>query len=205
MGTRRKRGGGRTREEEDYQNDLKWDENLEQNLSEKQEERKLEAREKRKQDHLLDLPSKKHRLGTIIPDVNSGKCRWTPAGFFKRQVWKSFELDPRNAPLNVSLSEEAMKSLVLEVDVNDESDDAIQLTREFIERLPLVRGSRVMKMVLEGDSPNGVSPRLESPAAYLDDDLIGESFSSIGRRSSISSSSSSSSSSSKNIEKNSAV
>ena len=58
-----------------------------------------------------------------------------------------------------------------------------------------------MKMVLEGDIPNGVSPRLEIPAEYLDDDLIGESFSSIGRRSSISSSSSSSSSSSKNIRK----
>ena len=58
-----------------------------------------------------------------------------------------------------------------------------------------------MKMVLEGDIPNGVSPRLEIPAEYLDDDLIGESFSSSGRRSSISSSSSSSSSSSKNIRK----
>ena len=201
VGTRREKRR-EDEEEEDYQNDLKWDENLEQNLSEKQEERKLEAREKRKQDHLLDLPSKKYRLGTIIPDVNSGKCRSRhPPDFFKRQVWKSFELDPRNAPLNVSLSEEAMKSLVLEVDVNDESDDAIQLTREFIERLPLVRGSRVMKMVLEGDIPNGVSPRLEIPAEYLDDDLIGESFSSSGRRSSISSSSSSSSSSSKNIRK----
>ena len=200
VGTRREKR--REDEEEDYQNDLKWDENLEQNLSEKQEERKLEAREKRKQDHLLDLPSKKYRFGTIIPDVNSGKCRSRhPPDFFKRQVWKSFELDPRNAPLNVSLSEEAMKSLVLEVDVNDESDDAIQLTREFIERLPLVRGSRVMKMVLEGDIPNGVSPRLEIPAEYLDDGLIGQSFSSSGSRSSISSSSSSSSSSSKNIRK----
>ena len=182
--------------EDDYQNDLKWDENLEQNLSEKQEERKLEAREKRKQDHLLDLPSKKFRLGTIIPDVNSGRCRSRhPPDFFKRQIWKSFELDPKNAPLNASLIEEARKCLVLDVDdKNDDGEDdgtnAIQLTKSFLEKLPLVRGSRVMKMVLEGDIPNGVSPRLEIPTEYLDDGLIGRAFSS-------SSSSSSSSRSSK--------
>ncbi|CAL6275353.1 unnamed protein product [Bathycoccus prasinos] len=170
--------------EDDYQDDLKWDENLEQNLSEKQEERKLEAREKRKQDHLLDLPSKKFRLGTIIPDVNSGRCRSRhPPDFFKRQIWKSFELDPKNAPLNASLIEEARKCLVLDVDdTNDDGEDdstnAIQLTKSFLEKLPLVRGSRVMKMVLEGDIPNGVSPRLEIPTEYLDDGLIGRAFSS---------------------------
>jgi hypothetical protein len=186
--------------EDDYQDDLKWDENLEQNLSEKQEERKLEAREKRKQDHLLDLPSKKFRLGTIIPDVNSGRCRSRhPPDFFKRQIWKSFELDPKNAPLNASLIEDARKCLVLDVDdTNDDGEDdgtnAIQLTKSFLEKLPLVRGSRVMKMVLEGDIPNGVSPRLEIPTEYLDDGLIGRAFSS-------SSSSSSSSRSSKGSEK----
>ena len=164
---------------EDYQNDLKWDENLEQNLSEKQEERKLEAREKRKQDHLLIC----RREVSIGYDYSRCKFREmpveTPADFFKRQVWKSFELDPRNAPLNVSLSEEAMKSLVLRQNVNDESDDAIQLTREFIERLPLVRGSRVMKMVLEGHSKRRVAEVGDS-RGHSDDDLIGESFSSIG-------------------------
>ena len=186
--------------EDDYQNDLKWDENLEQNLSEKQEERKLEAREKRKQDHLLDLPSKKFRLGTIIPDVNSGRCRSRhPPDFFKRQIWKSFELDPKNAPLNASLIEEARKCLVLDVDdKNDDGEDdgtnAIQLTKSFLEKLPLVRGSRVMKMVLEGDIPNGVSPRLEIPTEYLDDGLIGRAFSSSSSSGSSSSSSSSRSS-----------
>ncbi|CAL6275291.1 unnamed protein product [Bathycoccus prasinos] len=186
--------------EDDYQDDLKWDENLEQNLSEKQEERKLEAREKRKQDHLLDLPSKKFRLGTIIPDVNSGRCRSRhPPDFFKRQIWKSFELDPKNAPLNASLIEEARKCLVLDVDdTNDDGEDdgtnAIQLTKSFLEKLPLVRGSRVMKMVLEGDIPNGVSPRLEIPTEYLDDGLIGRAFSSSSSGSSSSSSSSSRSS-----------
>jgi len=186
--------------EDDYQNDLKWDENLEQNLSEKQEERKLEAREKRKQDHLLDLPSKKFRLGTIIPDVNSGRCRSRhPPDFFKRQIWKSFELDPKNAPLNASLIEEARKCLVLDVDdTNDDGEDdstnAIQLTKSFLEKLPLVRGSRVMKMVLEGDIPNGVSPRLEIPTEYLDDGLIGRAFSSSSSSGSSSSSSSSRSS-----------
>ena len=187
--------------EDDYQNDLKWDENLEQNLSEKQEERKLEAREKRKQDHLLDLPSKKFRLGTIIPDVNSGRCRSRhPPDFFKRQIWKSFELDPKNAPLNASLIEEARKCLVLDVDdKNDDGEDdgtnAIQLTKSFLEKLPLVRGSRVMKMVLEGDIPNGVSPRLEIPTEYLDDGLIGRAFSSSSSSSRSSSSRSSSRSS----------
>ena len=186
--------------EDDYQDDLKWDENLEQNLSEKQEERKLEAREKRKQDHLLDLPSKKFRLGTIIPDVNSGRCRSRhPPDFFKRQIWKSFELDPKNAPLNASLIEEARKCLVLDVDdTNDDGEDdstnAIQLTKSFLEKLPLVRGSRVMKMVLEGDIPNGVSPRLEIPTEYLDDGLIGRAFSSSSSSGSSSSSSSSRSS-----------
>ena len=187
--------------EDDYQDDLKWDENLEQNLSEKQEERKLEAREKRKQDHLLDLPSKKFRLGTIIPDVNSGRCRSRhPPDFFKRQIWKSFELDPKNAPLNASLIEEARKCLVLDVDdTNDDGEDdstnAIQLTKSFLEKLPLVRGSRVMKMVLEGDIPNGVSPRLEIPTEYLDDGLIGRAFSSSSSSSRSSSSRSSSRSS----------
>jgi len=187
--------------EDDYQDDLKWDENLEQNLSEKQEERKLEAREKRKQDHLLDLPSKKFRLGTIIPDVNSGRCRSRhPPDFFKRQIWKSFELDPENAPLNASLIEEARKCLVLDVDdTNDDGEDdstnAIQLTKSFLEKLPLVRGSRVMKMVLEGDIPNGVSPRLEIPTEYLDDGLIGRAFSSSSSSSRSSSSRSSSRSS----------
>ena len=185
-------------DEDDYQNDLKWDENLEQNLNEKQEERKLEAREKRRQDHLLDLPSKKYRLGTIIPDANTGKCRSRhPPDFFKRQIWKSFELDPRNAPLNASLSEEARKCSVLDVEEEDDNDDdgknAIQLTKKFLEKLPLVRGSRVMKMVLEGDIPNGVSPRLEIPVEYLDDGLIGRTFST--RRSGRSGGSSSSSSS----------
>jgi len=185
-------------DEDDYQNDLKWDENLEQNLNEKQEERKLEAREKRRQDHLLDLPSKKYRFGTIIPDANTGKCRSRhPPDFFKRQIWKSFELDPRNAPLNASLSEEARKCSVLDVEEEDDNEDgknAIQLTKKFLEKLPLVRGSRVMKMVLEGDIPNGVSPRLEIPVEYLDDGLIGRTFST--RRSGRSSGRSSSSSSS---------
>ena len=188
-------------DEDDYQNDLKWDENLEQNLNEKQEERKLEAREKRRQDHLLDLPSKKYRFGTIIPDANTGKCRSRhPPDFFKRQIWKSFELDPRNAPLNASLSKEARKCSVLDVEEEDDNDEggknAIQLTKKFLEKLPLVRGSRVMKMVLEGDIPNGVSPRLEIPAEYLDDGLIGRTFRT--RRSGRSSGRSSSSSGSSN-------
>ena len=51
-----------------------------------------------------------------------------------------------------------------------------------------------MKMVLEGDIPNGVSPRLEIPTEYLDDGLIGRAFSSSSGSSSSSSSSSSRSS-----------
>ena len=126
----------------------------------------------------------------------------TPAGFLQKTSMEIIRVgsEERTAEREFERGGDEV-FVVLEVDVNDESDDAIQLTREFIERLPLVRGSRVMKMVLEGDIPNGVSPRLEIPAEYLDDDLIGESFSSSGRRSSISSSSSSSSSSSKNIRK----
>ena len=71
--------------EDDYQDDLKWDENLEQNLSEKQEERKLEAREKRARPPVGF--ALKFKLGTIIPDVNSGRCRSRhPPDFFKRQI-----------------------------------------------------------------------------------------------------------------------
>ena len=125
--------------------------------------------------------------------MNSGRCRSRhPPDFFKRQIWKSFELDPKNAPLNASLIEEARKCLVLDVDdTNDDGEDdgtnAIQLTKSFLEKLPLVRGSRVMKMVLEGDIPNGVSPRLEIPTEYLDDGLIGRAFSSSSSSSSRSS------------------
>ena len=180
---------------DEYEKDLRWDEQVERRTSEEREERKLENRERRRQDHLLDLPSKKNKLGEVIPDLITGKCRSRHApDLFKMRVWKAFELDVRNAPLNASLISNGADAMGLgsssgaidfgfvrnnrflmtgmsEVAVKGE--DSMQLTVDFLETLPVVRGSRVMKMLLEGDIPNGVSPRLEIPEEYVIDKLIG--------------------------------
>ena len=122
---------------------------------------------------------------------NAGYCRSRqPPNSFVARFWKRLETDPRDAPLAVradgmggpsgaafiSVMSAQQMALNMTPDApvfgpgsGDEGTSAtvpLLLTAPVLRELPKQRGGLLMRLLLEGDVPEGVTPRLEIPEEY---------------------------------------